>query len=129
MSFSSRHLLSRAPNRAKHASMREATAQNTRHYFLDFLLRRLGIFIQKSFGGHNDAIQAKAALRGLLFDERFLDGMRLVDGAQTFESDDLDSLHRFHRCDTGADRLALHKHRARSALTQPATEFRATQPE
>jgi len=109
--------------------MREATAQNTRHSFLDFLFRRLRVFIQKSLGGHDDAIQAKPALRGLLFYERSLDGVRLVDGAQTFKCDDLDSLHRFYRRDAGANRLTLHKHSARSALSQPATEFRAAQAE
>src|SRR5258708_5924274 len=125
MSFSSRHLLSRAPNRAKHASMREATAQNTRHSFLDFLFRRLGIFIQKSFGGHNDAIQQKAALRGLSLNDRFRDGIRLADGAEPFESNDPTPRPESHRRDAGANRLAFHQDRARSALSQPATKFRA----
>ena len=127
MDFSSRHFLLRAPDRAKHARVGEATAQDAGHSFLDLPFRRLGIFIEKGFGGEDDAVQAIAALRGLLFDEGFLDGVRLVDGAQPFESDDLDAQHRLDRGDAGADRLALYKNRAGSALSETAAEFRAAQ--
>ena len=95
----------------------------------NFFFRGLGIFIEKRFGGKNHAAQAIAALRGLLFDERFLNRVRLVDRAQTFESDDLGALHRFHRRDAGAHRLALHEDRAGSALSEAAAEFRAAQAE
>src|SRR4029077_15404814 len=109
--------------------VREAAAEDARHSLLDLFFRRLGIFVEKSLGGENDAIQAIAALRGLLLDERFLDGVRLVDGAQTFEGDDLDALYRFHPRDAKGNRLAFHQDRAGSALSQAAAELRATQTE
>src|ERR1700722_4088118 len=127
MDFSSRHLLFRAADRAQHARVREAAAQDARHSFLDFFFRGLGMFVEKSFGRKNNSVQAIAALRGLLFDERFLNGVRLVNRAQSLELDNFDALHRFHRCDAGANSLALHNNRAGSALSEAAAEFRSAQ--
>src|ERR1700722_10454214 len=129
MDFSSRHLLVRAADRAQHASVREAAAKDARHSFLDFFFSCLGMLVEKSFSGENYAVQAKAALGSLLFNESFLYRMRLVDRAQPFQRDDLKALNRFHRRDAGAHRLALHKDRAGSALAEATAEFRAAQAE
>src|ERR1700689_4430345 len=128
MDFSSCHLLLRAADRAQHARVRETPAQDARHSFLDFFFRGLGILVEKNFGGKNHATQAIAALRGFLIDERLLNRMRLVDGSQTFERDDLESLHRFHRSSAGANRLSLHHDGAGSALPEATPEFWPAQP-
>ena len=109
--------------------MREAAAEDARHSFLDFLLRCLRILVEECFGCQDDAIQTIAALRGLFFDEGFLNGVQPVYRAQPFERDNFKILHRLHRRDAGADRLAFHEDRAGSALAETATELRAVEGE
>ena len=74
--------------------MREAAAQHAGHRLLDLRVGRLRILIEERLGGQDDAVQAEAALRGLLVDERLLDRMRLLDGAEPFERRDLGARHR-----------------------------------
>jgi hypothetical protein len=81
MDFSSRDPLFRALYGAEHTRMREATAQDAGHSFLDFFFRGPGILIKKGFGGEDHAVQAEAALRSLLLNECFLYRVWLVDGA------------------------------------------------
>ena len=66
----------------EHAHVGEAAAENAGHGALDLLVAGFGIFVEEGFGGHDDRIQAKAALRGLLVDESLLDRVRLVEGAE-----------------------------------------------
>src|ERR1700733_13585372 len=129
MDFSSRHLLLSAADRAQHPRVREAAAKDARHSFLDFFFRGLWILIEKNLGRENDAAQAITTLRGLLIDERLLNGVRFLGGAQAFDSDDLGALHRSHFSSTGANRLSLNHYRAGSALSEAAAEFRAAQAE
>src|ERR1700682_964280 len=105
--------------------MRETSAQNARHRLLDFYLSSFRFFVQESLRCHNDGIQAKTALRGAFFDERFLKRMRLLDRSQSFQSGDLSSVHGFHGRDAGANRLALHNDGAGSALAKAATKLRS----
>ena len=107
--------------------MREATAEHARHRLLDLFVARPGILVQKSFGGHDDAAHAEAALRRLLIDERLLNRVGLFDAAQTFERCDFDAVDGLHRRDAGPHGLALDDDRTGAALTQPAAKLRPAQ--
>lgn len=96
-----------------------------RHPFLNFAFGGLWIFVQKGLRGQDDAVQAKAALGGLLGDESFLKWVRFVDGPQSLESGDLCSFDRFYRRNAGTDRRSLDDYRAGAALAQAATKLRA----
>ena len=74
-----------ALNRAKHANMCKAAAENTRKRLLNLVIGSFRILVEESFRGHNHGVNAEAALRGLLFDERALKRMRLFERADAFE--------------------------------------------
>src|SRR5437899_8505453 len=69
--------------------MRVAPAKDPRQRLLNVRIGCFGIPVQVGFCGHDDAAEAKAALHGLLIDERFLNRMRLRARSQTFERRDL----------------------------------------
>ena len=50
-----------------------------------------GFLIEEGFGGHDDAVDAKTALRGLLGDKRLLQGVGLFDRSDAFECGDFRS--------------------------------------
>jgi len=56
---------------------------------LDFLFAGVSIAVQQSLCGHDHAIQAVAALTGLLVDERRLQRVRLLKRTQSLKSGDL----------------------------------------
>src|SRR5438105_4866840 len=78
-----RHYVSCLINRPQHAHVCEAPAEHAGHRLLNLLFVGLRILVQKRLGGHDHAIDAKAALRGLLFDKGLLQWMWLLDGAQS----------------------------------------------
>jgi len=75
----------------EHTDVREAPAQDAGHGLANLLVAGLGVLIEEGFSGHNDAVDAKAALRGLLGDKRALQGVGLVKGAYTLECGDFRS--------------------------------------
>ncbi len=75
---------------------------------------------------HDHAVDAVAALRGLLVDEGFLHRMQFLRRAEAFQRHHL--LLRVHgrqRRDAGADRGAVDMDSAGAALAKPAAEARA----
>ena len=84
---------------------------------------RLGILIEQGFGGHDHAVDAVAALHGLLVDEGLLDLVHLLGVAQAFERGHGFVLRCADGSDAGADRVAVHDHGAGAALGQAAAEF------
>ena len=74
----------------------------------DLGLGGIGILVEENFGGHNHAVRAISALRGLLLNERCLDVMRMLHGAQTLERGDLPVLHRTDGDATRPDRFPVH---------------------
>ena len=69
--------------------VREAAAEHAGHRLLDLGVARLRVLIEERLRREDDAVQAEAALRRLLVDERLLNRMRLLDGAEPFERRDL----------------------------------------
>src|SRR5579864_887768 len=100
-----------------------------RQTFLQLFVRSLWVFSEQRFCGEDDATQAKAALRGLLFDEGLLNGMRLLGSAKAFECGYFLLFHRTHRRYTRADCHAAHEHGACSALRHAAAELGPAQVE
>src|SRR5438309_4530869 len=79
---------------------------------------------------HDHAVDAVAALCGLLVDEGLLHAMHLLALGQAFERDDL--LFRADRAERDLARahgLAVDMHRAGAALAETAAETRAVQAE
>src|SRR5215813_8675911 len=76
-----------------HSRMSMTSAKNVRHGLTDIGVAGLGIAIEISLGGHNDAIHAESALHCLFVDECFLNRMRLVGGSQTFQGRNLSVRH------------------------------------
>ena len=96
--------------------MRAAAAQVAGESFFDLRVRRFWVFIEQGFAGHDHTVDAVAALHGLLVDESLLDLVHLLGIAQAFERDDGFILRCAHGSDTGANRVAVHDHRASAAL-------------
>jgi hypothetical protein len=125
--FSSRGSLPHAIDGFQHTDVRETPAQDAGHGLANLLVAGLRVLIEEGFGGHNDAVDAKSALRGLLGDKRALKRMGLVDGAYPFECGDFRSSDRADGGDAGADSLTFHDDSARAALAQSATELGTTE--
>src|SRR5207244_12497185 len=101
------------------------TAQHAGHALADLGIRRLWVRIQECFGCHDDAVDAKSALHGLLVDERFLNRMGLLDRSESLVRGDFRSRYGSQGRDTRANRLTLYNHRALPALTEPPPEHRS----
>ena len=89
--------------------------------------RWLAVPVEERFGGQDHAVQAEAALRGLLVDERLLDGMRTLGCAETFKRGDPGVADRAYARDARPDRLAVGNNCACTALIQPAAELGPTE--
>src|SRR5438445_8352165 len=72
-------------HRTDDAQMRAAAAKVVRQLGFDLLFRRLRVALQQGGGLHDHAVDAVAALHGLLLDEGLLDWMRIRVRAQPFE--------------------------------------------
>ena len=55
---------------------------------LDFRLAGFRILVEEGFGGQDHAVQAEAALGGLLIDEGLLNRVGFFGGAEAFEGHD-----------------------------------------
>src|SRR2546421_7611982 len=94
---------------------------------LDVAVTRPGIAIEQGLGRHDHAVAAIPALARLLLDERPLERMQPLGGAEPFDRRDValgDARDRRH---AGAHGLAVHQYRARAALREPAAELGAVQ--
>src|SRR5262245_52307626 len=103
------------------------TAQHGGHRLPNLSIRRLRVLIQECFGCHNDAVNTKSALHGLLVDERFLNWMGFLDRPEPLECGDFRSRYGSHGCDARANCLTFNNHRARSALTETTPKLRSTE--
>src|SRR3954463_7107313 len=121
------HLLPVARDGAKHADVGKASAQHRRHRLPQLGVGGFRVLIEKRFRRENHTAQAEPALSRLFLDERLLNGMRMLSGPKPFEGDDLRTIDSTDGCDTGADRSPAGKHRAGTALPQPAAELRPAQ--
>jgi len=107
--------------------MSTTTAQIVGKRLLD--LRIAGALGGGEKGGrlHDHAADAVAALRGLLLDEGFLDGMQLVACAQALQGHDLFRADRRERHHEGAHRPAVKVYGAGPALPEATAEARPVQ--
>lgn len=107
--------------------MSAAAAQIERQLspYLFFAGRRIAI--KQSPRGDHHAIDAVAALSGLVIDKRLLDWVRVIKTAQPFKRNYLAARHSLDRYQTGARRHAVNKHGARPALTQATAILGAIQ--
>src|SRR6266404_1172913 len=94
---------------------------------LDVAVARPGIAIEQRLRRHHHAVAAVAALAGLLLDERPLERMQRLDGAEPLDRRDVALRDARDRRHAGAHGLAVHQHRARAALREPAAELGAVQ--
>ena len=68
--------------------MAAATAKNWVEGSADLVGGGAGILVQQRLGVHENPVHAEAALRGLLFDERALQRVRVRRAAEPFERGD-----------------------------------------
>ena len=94
--------------------------ERTRHLFRG----GVWVLVKKRFGGQNPAVQAIAALEGLRLDERRLDRVGMLGGAETLQGDDFFSVCAGDRKHARSHGNLVKKHGARAALAESATEAR-----
>jgi hypothetical protein len=83
-------LIAPAPSNGAHDPIVGATAAElVRKRVLDVILTGIWIPVQQGFCRHDHAIRAVSALSGLLFDERFLQRVRLLTRTQSLQRDDV----------------------------------------
>jgi hypothetical protein len=119
--------LSSTLDRAQHAHIRKAAAQNAGHGALDLAFGSFRVLIEESLGRHKDAVDAKSALCSAFLDESLLERVQLGGCPNSLERGDVLALDRFHGCDAGTDRAPICDYSAGSALAEAATEFRTVQ--
>ncbi len=107
--------------------MGAAPAKIAGQSLLDLRIGGFGSFIEQCLGRHDHAVDAVAALRGLLIDEGLLNLVQFLGRAQTFQRGDRLILDCADRRDTGANGVAVHNHRASAALRHAAAELRAVE--
>src|SRR5260370_5490332 len=87
-SSSSRLHAGGALHRANHAQVAAAAAEISVEGLLDLVIGGMRIFIEEPFRGHDHAVHAVTALRGLLFDAGRPNRVRMLERAQAFERRD-----------------------------------------
>ncbi len=107
--------------------MRSAAAEIAGESLFDLFQSRMRRLGENGASGHDHAVGAITALRGLLGDESGLDRIRFIRRPKTFQSGNSAARDLFYRSQTRAHGLAFHQHRACAALPQPATELCAMQ--
>src|SRR3989442_6528179 len=120
MSGPLRHERCRPPDRADDPRMGPAATEVAGERLLDLAFGRIRLAVEERLGGYDHAVDAVAALHGLLLDESFLERVRVVRGAEPFERGEL--LADRPRKPRGArpDRGAVQEGRARPAPRQAA---------
>ena len=83
--------------------------------------------IQQRLGGHDHAVEAVAALRGLFPDEGVLHRIGMIARAKTFERENVALDAAADRDHAGARGDAVDQHGAGPAFAEPAAEFRPVQ--
>src|SRR6266852_8338202 len=78
-----------ALHRAHDAEMGSAAAEIVRQLRFDLQFRRLWVVREQGSGLHDHAVDAVAALHGLLVDEGLLDRVRMLVRTEPFERHDL----------------------------------------
>src|SRR5262245_60828566 len=96
---------------------------------LDLAITRVRGALEERLARHDHAVDAVAALGGLLLDERLLERMGLGRRAEALERRDPVSGRLGERHRARADGLAVHEDGARAALPEAAAELRAVEGE
>jgi len=86
-----------------------------------------GVTVEQGLGGHDHAVEAVAALRGLLIDKGLLHRVRRLAGTEAFEGDDLAPHRARQRKYTRPRSDAIDDHGARTALAQAAAVLGAVE--
>jgi hypothetical protein len=107
----------------------EAPAQNASQSFADFLVRSFRFIVQNSFGGQNDATQAKSALSGPFVNESLLNWVRFLRCAEPFNRRDFILANSAQWHHTRSNYLAAQNYSAGSTLGHAASELGAAQPD
>src|SRR6266403_1842323 len=121
------HLPGRALHGTHDAVVRGAAAEMAVQRRLDVAVARPGIAIEQRLRRHHHAVAAVAALAGLLLDERPLERMQRLDGAEPLDRRDVALRDARDRRHAGAHGLAVHQHRACAALREPTAELGSVQ--
>jgi hypothetical protein len=100
-----------------------------RERVLDLVVGGARAAFKERFRRKDDSRGAIAALSSMLINERLLHRIELIRAPQPFERCDPLSDERVSRGRAGRDDIAVHDHRARVALLQPAAELRGLEPE
>src|SRR5262245_22349742 len=100
-----------------------ATATDVRDLGIDISVGRCRFFLEECGSGHDHTGLTIPALRNLFRDPCLLERMSAV-GREPFDSEDFFSYRRRHRENTGADRLAVEMHSARTAQRHAAPVLR-----
>src|SRR2546425_4450772 len=116
MSGPLRHERRRPPDRADDPRMGPAATEVAGERLLDLAFGWIRLAVEERLGGHDHAVDAVAALHGLLLDESFLERVRFVRGAEPFERGDLLADSPRHRRGARPDRVAVQEDGARPAL-------------
>ena len=107
--------------------MRPAAAEIARESLFDLFQSRVRCLRENGASGHDHAVSAIAALRGLLGDKSGLESARFFRRSQTFQSGDGAARNLFDGRGARAHGLAVDQHGAGAALAEPATELCAMQ--
>lgn len=117
-------------NSGANAGIGPASADIAGHRFVDVVVCRVRQKRKQRRRGHNLPGLAETALRDVMFDPSFLDGVERIRRAQPFNSCDLAVfVHEFDRERTGPERLPVHMHRTGAAHSDAATELCACKAE
>ena len=74
------------PDRRSIRTLREAAAQHAGQRLLDLGVGGFRVLIEEGLRRQDDAVEAEAALRRLLVDERLLNRMRLVEACRALRA-------------------------------------------
>ena len=107
--------------------MRAAAAQIIAQRFQHLVLGRVWRALQQRLGRDDHAVEAIAALRGLLVDEGLLHGIGVLARAEAFERHNVAAGAALDRDHAGARRDAVDQHGAGAAFAEPAAIFRSVQ--
>src|SRR5579863_3017958 len=121
------HGARRAHHRADDFDMCAAAAQIIAQRLHGLLFGWMRVACEKCLRRHDHAIEAIAALRGLLGDEGVLYGIRVVARAEPFEGYDLAADTAFNRNDTRSRRDTIDQHATGTALAEAAAIFRSVE--
>src|SRR3984885_7958584 len=113
--------------RANDLHMRAAAAEIVAQRFHRLLFGRVRVAHQQRLGRHDHAVEAIAALRGLLGNKSFLHGVGVDAGAETFKCHDVAAGAAFDRDHAGASRHAVDQHGASAAFAEATPVFRSVQ--